>query len=324
MSDAWKDYLFDYMDTYEYMGRLSKGLPPAIICVACNGGVQGKEYNLALPESVDEIVQSTYEAYKAGASMVHIHARDPNHLSQGAKNTETWIEVNRAVREKCPDIIINNTTGGGPTSTMEERLSCLDAGPEIASLNISPDMVRFKLKARENSLPDPHPELHIDHCTPFTYKIITKFALEMKKRGIKPEIETYHPGGAWVINHLINEGLLKEPYWIQTVMGYQSSSYPTVDNLLQLLRDLPNNAFWLCSGVGIHQLQMSTLATLMGGHVRVGLEDNIYYSKGKLAKSNAQLVQRAVRIAKELNRNIATPSIAREILGLPRNPKKIP
>ena len=324
MSEKWKEHVFDYLDAHEYMDKLTKGLSPMIICVACNGGVHGKEYNPALPESVEEITQSVYESYKAGASMVHIHARDPDHLSQGAKRTETWINVNRMVREKCPDIIINNTTGGSPTSTTEERLSCLDAGPEIASLNIAPDMSKFKLKARKDPIPDPHPEIYIDYCVPFTYKIITQFAVEMKKRGIKPEIETYHPGGAWVINYLINEGLLEKPYWIQTVMGYQSSSYPTIDNVLQVLRDLPVNSFWLCSGIGIHQLQMTTLATLMGGHVRVGLEDNIYYSKGQLAESNAQLVKRTVRIAKELNRKIATPGVAREMLGLPANPKKIP
>ena len=324
MSEIWKNYIFDYLDAYEYMGCLTKGFPPLIICVACNGGVHGKEYNPALPESADEITQSVYESYKAGASMVHIHARDPDHLSQGAKKSETWRGVNRRVREKCPEIIINNTTGGGPTSTMEERLSCLEAGPEIASLNIAPDMSKFKLKARKQPLPDPHPEINIDYCTPFTYKIITQFASEMNNRGIKPEIETYHPGGAWVINHLVKEGLLEPPFWIQTVMGYQSSSYPTIDNVLQVLRDLPVNSFWLCSGIGIHQLQMTTLATLMGGHVRVGLEDNIYYSKGQLAESNAQLVKRTVRIAKELNRKIATPGVAREMLGLPANPKKIP
>jgi 3-keto-5-aminohexanoate cleavage enzyme len=324
MSEKWKKLVFNYLDSYDYMSRLRKGFSHLIICVACNGGIQGKEYNPALPESADEIAQSVFESYKAGASMVHIHARDPEHLSQGAKNTETWIEVNRKVREKCPDIIINNTTGGGPTSTMEQRLSCLDAGPEIASLNIAPDMVKFSLKAREEPLLDPRPELHIDHCTPFTYKIITQFAREMKKRNIKPEIETYHPGGAWVIDHLINEGLLEQPYWIQTVMGYQSSSYPTVDNVLQILHDFPKNSFWLCSGIGMHQLQMTTLATMMGGHVRVGLEDNIYYAKGQLARSNAQFVERAVRIAKELNRQIATPAKAREMLGLPITPNKIP
>ena len=111
MAEKWKEYIFNYVDSYEYMDRLRKGMPPAILCVCINGGVQGKEYNSAIPEFSDEIAESVYDAYKAGASMVHIHARNPEHISEAAKNTETWIEVNKKVRKRCPDIIINNTTG---------------------------------------------------------------------------------------------------------------------------------------------------------------------------------------------------------------------
>ena len=320
MTEKWKEYIFNYVDNYEYMEQLRKGMPPAILCVCINGGVQGKEYNTAIPEFPDEIGASVYDAYKAGASMVHIHARNPEHISEAAKNTETWIEVNRKVRERCPDIIINNTTGGGLTSTMEERLACLDAGPDIASLNTVPDMGKYKMKARNPPLPDPHPAYEYNDCVPYNYNIVTHFATEMKKRGIKPEIETYHTGGAWVIKHLIAEGLLEKPYWIQTVMGYQTSSYPTVDHILQILRDLPKDSLWLASGVGQNQLPVTTLAALLGGHLRIGLEDNIYYAKGRLAESNAQLVARAARIVKELNRQVAMPSQAREMLGLRATP----
>jgi len=188
MSEQWKDYIFNYGDAFEYIDRLKKGFPPAIICLAVNGGVQGKEYNPSLPETPDEIADSVYDAYQAGASMVHIHARDPDHIAQGARKTEHWIEVNRKVRERCPDIIINNTTGGGLTSTMEDRLSCLDAGCEIASLNTVPDMGLHKLKAREDPLPDPHPAYVYDECIPYSYGIVTKFAEEMLKRDIKPPV----------------------------------------------------------------------------------------------------------------------------------------
>jgi 3-keto-5-aminohexanoate cleavage enzyme len=138
----------------------------------------------------------------------------------------------------------------------------------------------------------------------------------MKKRRIKPELETYHPGGAWVIRDLIRQGLVEKPYWIQTVMGYQTSSYPTVQHVLDMLRDFPDDTVWLCSGIGPFQLPMTTLALLLGGHVRVGLEDNIYYRRGELARGNAQLVERAVRLARELGREVATPQQARETLGL--------
>ncbi|UCD80244.1 MAG: 3-keto-5-aminohexanoate cleavage protein [Desulfobacterales bacterium] len=314
------DYIWNYADSYEFMEKVQQGMPPLIICVACNGGVQGKEYNENLPETADEIADSVYGAYQAGASMVHIHARDPNNLASCARTTEVWHEVNQKVRERCPDIIINNTTGGGLDMTMEERLSCLDAMPEVASLNLTPDMSKFKLKERKAPLPHPHPAIDYDDCLPFSYKWVTRFASEMKKRNIKAELETYHSGGAWVIRDLIDQGLIDKPYWIQTVMGYQTSSFPAVQNVVSLLSEFPKDSLWLCSGISIFQLPMTTLAILLGGHARVGMEDNIYYRRGEKLSSNAQVVERTVRIAHELNREIATPVQARKMLGLSETP----
>ena len=142
----------------------------------------------------------------------------------------------------------------------------------------------------------------------------------LKKRNIKPELETYHTGGNWVLHYLIDEGLIEKPYWVQTVMGYQTSSWPTVDNVLHLLRELPEGSLWLCSGIGPYQLPLTTLAAMLGGHLRVGLEDNVYFRRGEKAKSNAQLVERAARIVRELNRDVATPAQARELLGLSATP----
>ena len=317
-----KEYgdIWNYTDSYAFMEKVRVGMPPLIVCVATTGGIHGKEYNENLPETADEIADSVYDCYKAGASMVHLHARDPNDLGSCARTTELWLELNNKVRERCPDIIINNTTGGGLDMTMEERLACLDAGPELASLNLTPDMSKFKLKARKPPLPHPRPPIDYDDCLPFSYKLVTQFATEMKERGIKPELETYHTGGAWVIRDLIEQGLIEKPYWIQTVMGIQTSSFPTVDNVVTLLRELPEDSIWLCSGIGIFQLPMTTLAILMGGHARVGMEDNIYYRHGEKLKSNAQAVERTVRIAQELNREIATPTQAREMLGLSKKP----
>jgi 3-keto-5-aminohexanoate cleavage enzyme len=204
--------------------------------------------------------------------------------------------------------------------SMEERKSSLAAGPELASLNLAPDMSQFKLKERRPPLPFPRPALEIDECIPFTYGQIREFAREMKRRGIKPELELYHPGCAWVLRDLIEHDLLEKPYWIQTVMGYQTSSFPTVENVLQILKEVPKDSLWLCSAIGQFQLPLTTLATLMGGHVRVGLEDNVYYSRGRKATSNAELVARAVRIAHELNRPVATPAEARQMLGLSSKP----
>lgn len=313
---------FNYTNSHEFMERVRAGMPPLIICVACNGGIQGKEANEFIPETADEIAESVHAAYEAGAAMVHIHARDPKNLTQAARETDIWREVLRTVRKRCPEIIINATTGASPAMTMEERASSLAAGPELASLNLAPDMSKFKLKERRAPLPFPRSAIEIDECTPYTYGQIHQFAAEMKKRGIKPELEIYHPGCAWVVDYLIENHLLEKPYWIQTVMGYQTGSFPTVDNVLQLLKEFPAGALWLCSAIGPFQLPLTTLATLMGGHVRVGLEDNVYYSRGRKAVSNAEFVQRTVRIAQELNRPVATPAQARQMLGLSSQPSR--
>lgn len=305
-----------YVDSFDFMDRTRSGLPPMSICVACNGGVQGRETNDAIPETADEIAESVHAAYEAGASMVHVHARSPDRLYAGATSAEAWIEVIGKIRAACPDIIVNTTTGGDLDMPMEIRLACLEANPDIASLNLTPDMSRVTFRARSAPLPHPRPESHFDGCIPFTYRQIQDFASAMQARGIKPELELYHPGGHWVIRDLIAAGLLKPPYLIQTVMGYQTASWPSPQAVLDLVRDLPADTFWLCSGIGQFQLPLTTLATLMGGHVRVGLEDNIYYSRGRKLASNAEAVARSVRIAGELNREIATPAQTRAMLGL--------
>lgn len=307
---------WSYTDSYDFMEQTRAGLPPMIICCACNGGIQGREANPAIPETPEEIAASVEAAYEAGASMVHVHARKPDVLWRPADTAEVWLEVNARIRERCPDIIINNTTGGGPGMTHEQRLKSLEGRPEVASLNTIPDMSKFRIKPRPAPLPHPHDGFEIDECMAFTYGDIEHFAAEMQKRNIKPEFEVYHSGGAQVIQHLIRLGLVTGPYWVQTVMGAQTASYPTPDNLISLLREFPEDAIWLTSGIGQFQLPMTAMATLMGGHVRVGLEDNVYYARGELAKSNGQLVARAARLGKEMNRKIATPAEARAMLGL--------
>jgi 3-keto-5-aminohexanoate cleavage enzyme len=309
------EHIWRYGDTYPYLERVGK-MPPVIICCACNGGIQGKEANDCLPETAEEIADSVEGAYRAGATMVHVHARDPRDYTRPALTAEVWLEVNRRIRERCPDIIINNTTGGGPDMTMDQRLQCLPARPEVASLNLTPDMSKFRIAARKPPLPFPRDEIIYDECLPFSYGLVSRFAAEMKKWGVKPEMETYHSGGPWVMHDLIKQGLVDPPYWVQTVMGYQTSSYATPENVIQLLREFPDDSLWLCSGIGQHQLPMTTLAILLGGHVRVGLEDNVYYRRGEKATSNAQLVERAARLCRELNREVATPAQARQMLGL--------
>jgi 3-keto-5-aminohexanoate cleavage enzyme len=298
-----------------------QGFGPAIITCAVNGGVQGKEAHAVLPETPEEIAAQAGEAYDAGASIVHIHARGPRDWSQSSTDPKMYREVNALVRERCPDMVINNTTGGGPTLTMEARFACLAVGPEMASLNMGPDMSRFRIGERPDTFPSPHPASLYDDCIPFTYGIIEGLAAEMMRLGTRPEMEIYHPGQFWVVQHLIDGGAIEPPYALQFVMGYQTSSYATPEHLWGLIKEIPEGSQFFVCGVGPYQLPMTTMSLLSGGHARVGLEDNLYYSRGRRFRGNGEAVERAVRMAQDLNREVATPAQARELLGIPATPR---
>jgi 3-keto-5-aminohexanoate cleavage enzyme len=135
-------------------------------------------------------------------------------------------------------------------------------------------------------------------------------------------MELYHPGMYWVVQDLMGQGLIEPPYDIQFVMGFQTSSFPTPANLLALIRELPPQSIYFVIGVGSFQIPMNVMGILMGGHVRVGMEDNVYYGKGRKLASNAEAVERVVRIAKDMGREIATPKQAREMLGISQTPSK--
>jgi 3-keto-5-aminohexanoate cleavage enzyme len=301
-------------------------LPPLIVSVALTGGVHGKEVNPNLPETPEEQAQQTYQAYKAGASIVHIHARDPKKgYAAPSIDPEHYRTINKKIRELCPDIIINNTTGGGLGQlTTEERMRSLEADPEIASLNLGPLAWKALLKKRNPPLSGRPEDVLMDSIWPptFSWGETELFAKRMLEKNIKPELEVYHQGQFQLLYNLIEKNLIRAPYLIQFVMGAPSGVLPTPNNLMSMLSHVPQGSIVSVIGTGPFQLPLTTVAIAMGLHVRVGLEDNIYYKKGVLAKSNAELVERTVRIAKELNREIATPAQAREMLGLPKVPKK--
>jgi 3-keto-5-aminohexanoate cleavage enzyme len=313
-----------FSDPYEWMDQVQSGLPPLIITCAINGGIQGKEANPALPETPEQIASSAQQAYDAGASVVHVHVRSPENWSVTSGDPEFNMKVNSLIRERCPEIIINNTTGGGPSTTMEQRFAMLDAMPEMASLNLGPDMSRFQIRARPPEFDHPHPEQVFDVCMPFTYGIIDELAGGMLERGIKPELELYHSGQYWVTRELIQRQLVRPPYVHQFVMGYQTSAFPTPENVCRLVAELPPESVFFVCGIGAFQLPMTTLSILMGGHARVGLEDNVYYRRGQRLSGNGEAVERVVRIARELNREIASPAQSREMLGLPPTPSRYP
>jgi len=319
-----EEYIWDYRNPYEWMQRVMRSsFPPMIITCAITGGVQGKEWNENLPETPEEQADQVYEAYKAGAVSVHVHARNPDVNWLTTSKPEDYSKVNKLIRERCPDIIINNTTGGGPQLSTEERMCCLyaDPAPEMASLNLGPFVLKVKMKARKEPIPHPRDEMMFDSCIPASYADINLYAKTMKEKGIKPEIELYHPGQYWVVQDLISEGNIDPPYMIQYVMGFQTSSYPTPANVISLVNELPPDSMFALIGVGPFQIPMNVMGILLGGHVRVGMEDNLYYKKGEKLKNNAQLVARIKHIAEEMNRPVATVAQAREMLGLPAKPK---
>lgn len=315
--------LWDFRNPYEWMKKTAtSSMPPLVICVAITGGVQGKEANPNLPEAIEEQVEQTYACYKAGATMVHTHTRDPESMGDCTGDPKRIRLLNAKIREKCPDIIINNSTSAAYGMSIDDRVACLDANPESASLNLGPDMYKLKIKERKAPLQHPKEEQMLDACTMASYHEIATFAKMMKERGIRPEMEMYHPGQYWVVRDLIEQGVIEPPFHIQYVLGYVTSIFPTPANLISLVNELPPQTDFSVAGLGPYQLPMCMMSIILGGHVRVGMEDNVYYKKGELLKDNAQAVERIVRLSTEMNRPIATPAQAREMLGFSATPSQ--
>jgi uncharacterized protein (DUF849 family) len=286
-----------------------------IVTVATTGGFQGKEANPNLPVLPEEIAQSTYEAWNEGASIVHIHARDRK-THQRTTEPEVLREIDGRIREKNCDIVIQHSTADdliihdvmalGAIPKIE-RIKTIEMNPEMASLDITVSgMIAFGGKE----------ELEVTRLSDIEYGART-----MLDRGIKPEMELFNPVCMEDIYHLIGKGLLKKPYWISFVLGMRRLNRTFMSYsprlLMQLVEALPPDSMFTVLGIANDELPATTLSILLGGHLRVGFEDNVFYKKGELAQNNAQLVARAVRIGRELGCEIATPSEARAMLGIP-------
>ena len=274
-----------------------------IITVAITGGGHGKEANPNLPEQPEEQIEQAIECWNAGASMIHIHARDKD--GKGVQDPAIYRRVKEGIRARGCDAIINFTTGGTAGMTAAERLQSIEAEPELASLNMG--TLQWG--------PWPDGSYYLANNPP---NEVEWFCREMRKKGIKPEMEVYSAVMMQEVDLLIKKDVLKKPYWVNFVLGIpgQGAMRATWQNLTHCVSLLPSDANYTVCAVGPGQLPMISLAMVLGGHVRVGLEDNIYYAKGELAKGNAQLVERTVRQANELQRPIASPAEAREIMGL--------
>ena len=274
-----------------------------IITVAQTGAwpLATKALNPDLPEQPEEIAESAYACYQEGAAICHIHARDKEGKSTGTK--EVFQEIHERIRSKC-NIILQDSTGGGPNLTFEQRIECLQAKPEMASLNMGSLMRvsgQYKGIAFANLRED-----------------IETYVTRMRDLGIKPEMEVYSHAMFREVENLIKKGLVEKPYYINLVLGmtYQGALDATPKYLNSLIEFLPEDVIFNVTAVGAAQLPLTTMSMILGGCIRVGMEDNIYYRKGELTKSNAQLVARAVRIARELNKEPATPDEARKLLGI--------
>ncbi len=273
--------------------------PPdaVILSAALTGSWPTKEQNPALPVTEAEIAESAIECRAAGAAIVHIHVRDAS--GQVTCDPARYDRVRSLIRGRGCDVVINMSTGGGAGQTPdEERMAPVALKPEIASFDCG--SVNFGDRVFVNSP-----------------RFLAELAKRMTTFQVLPEIECFEVGHIQNALRLIDEGALSPPFWFQFVLCLRGGAPASVKQLTHFVDMLPAGANWSVCAIGRTQLPMGVAAMAMGGHARTGLEDNLYYRKGELATSNAQLVARLARIATELNRPLATPEQARQMLGLP-------
>ncbi|MFP8954738.1 3-keto-5-aminohexanoate cleavage protein [Natrialbaceae archaeon A-arb3/5] len=270
---------------------------PLIVTAALTGGIHGKEANPNLPETPEEIGRAAAAVEDAGASVVHLHARKPN--GERSFATERFQEIDDAVRRHADDVIVQHSTGGTGVPDAKRHLPLrTDPPPEMASLDMGP-LNRYDRLTSEN-----------------TRGLVDSLHAEMVDRRIKPELEVFNDGHLNEVHGLLERRDLADPVYATLIFGPGTLTPPRPRNFLNAIDNLPDGAQFNTLGFGRHQLPFATMGILFGGHVRVGLEDNVYYRRGDLAESNAQLVERVVRLAEELGREVATPTQARTILGL--------
>lgn len=271
---------------------------PLIITAAICGAEVTKEHNPSVPYTVEEIGREAESAWKAGASIIHLHVRDDQ--GRPTQSAARFRECITEIYRRCPsELIVQPSTGGATGMSNQERLQPLFLQPEMATLdcgtcNFGGD------------------EIFVN-----TENTIIEFAQQMLVNHVKPEIEVFDKGMIDQAKRLHQKGLILGPLHFNLVLGVNGGISAEPRDLLFMAESLPMGATYTVTGISKAAFPMATMAILLGGHVRVGFEDNIYLGRGVKAKSNGELVEKVVRIAKELGRAIASPSQAREILGLP-------
>jgi uncharacterized protein (DUF849 family) len=270
---------------------------PCIITVAITGSVPRKEHNPAVPITVSEQIESTHAAFEAGASLVHVHAREDD--GTPCTDPDRFARFQEGVREHCPGIIVQFSTGGR-SGIGAERGAMLHHRPDMASL--STGSCNFPTMIYENSS-----------------ALIEELAAKMLEFDIKPEIEVFDLAMLYNAAKYAALGILKGPLHVQFVLGVKNA-LPAHRDILEFelakLHELLPDATWVAAGIGRSQLKVNQWCLELGGHLRTGLEDNIRLDAGQLAPSNAALVTRAVELCSQYDRRPATSSEARSILGL--------
>lgn len=269
-----------------------------IITVATTGAWPKKKDNPNVPMTPKEIADDVYLCYQAGAAICHLHMRDDE--GNGKMDKDKFEETVRLIKSKC-DIIINCTTSGQIDATSEARMAHIKSiKPELASYDCG------TMNWMHNSIFENHP------------KFLEELGLLMQECGVKPEIEIFDAGMIYNSLYYLKKGVLKAPCHYQFVLGAAGGSTATVENLVYLKGLLPEGSTWSALGIGKQHVPIMLAAVAMGGHLRVGMEDNVMWSAGVLADSNAQLVKRAGDIIKIAGNEVATVADARNILGLDR------
>ena len=273
---------------------------PAILTAAVVGAEVTRAQSPYVPYTPEEIAQAALDAWRAGAAAIHLHARWPD--GRPSQEAAHFREIIDRIRAAGCDAILQCSTGGAVGMSVDERLGSLVDGAEMGTLNLG--TMNFGDEVFVNTRPD-----------------IVRIAARLRERRLVPECEVYDAGMLDTLRWLLAQGHLAAPYHVQLVLGVPGGMAASERNLRFLVEGLPEPTHWTAAGVGRAQLELAALAARLGGHVRVGLEDNLHLSKGVLARGSAELVERAVSLVREAGRAPATPAEARALLGITGSPR---